>query len=104
MDMGGCGSSEPFALRVLGDSMTPEFEDGVIIVIDPAGFVESGSYVIAIHEKEYIFRQLVIEDGRYYLKPLNAGYETIEIPGIDAVKGVIVQKAGTRRHHRKHYV
>jgi SOS-response transcriptional repressor LexA len=104
MDIGGCGSSEPFALRVLGDSMTPEFEDGCVIVIDPSGMIESGSYVLAVHDEEYIFRQLIIDEPRYYLKPLNEGYEVLEIPGIDAVKGVIVQKAGTRRRHRKHYV
>lgn len=104
MDMGGCASSEPFALRVLGDSMVPEFEDGCIIIIDPAGSVENGSYVLAVHNEEYIFRQLIIADDGYYLKPLNNGYETLEISGIDAIKGVIVQKAGTRRRHRKHYV
>lgn len=104
MDIGGCGSSEPFALRVLGDSMVPEFEDGCIIVIDPAGFVEHGSYVLAVHNEEYIFRQLTIDEGRYYLKALNEGYETLEIEGVDDIKGVIVQKAGTRRHQRKHYV
>jgi SOS-response transcriptional repressor LexA len=104
MDMGGCSAAEPFALRVLGDSMMPEFEDGVIIVIDPAGVVESGCYVIALHNDEYIFRQLIIEAGQYLLKPLNPGYETLEIPGLGAVKGVIVQKAGTRRHQRKHYI
>jgi SOS-response transcriptional repressor LexA len=104
MDMGGCGSSEPVALRVLGDSMMPEFEDGAIIVIDPAGVLESGCYVIALHNDEYIFRQLIIEAGQHLLKPLNPGYETLQIPGLEAVKGVIVQKAGTRRHHRKHYI
>ena len=104
MDIGGCGSSEPFALRVMGDSMTPEFEDGSIIVIDPSGVVDSGSYVLAVYDDEYIFRQLIIKDSRYYLRPLNRGYETVEIPGIEAVKGVIVQKAGTRRQHRRHYV
>ena len=103
MDIGGCGSSEPFALRVLGDSMIPEFEDGCVIVIDPSGVIENGAYVLAIHENEYIFRQLIIDNRRYYLKPLNQGYETLEIPGLDAIHGVIVQKAGTRRHHRKHY-
>lgn len=104
MDMGGCAASEPFALRVLGDSMVPEFDDGCIIVIDPAGVIENGCYVLAVHENEYIFRQLIIDNGSYYLKPLNDGYETLGIPNIDAVKGIIVQKAGTRRHHRKHYV
>jgi DNA polymerase V len=103
-DMGGCASSEPFALQVLGDSMEPEFEDGIIIVIDPTGVIESGRYVLARDEGEYIFRQLIIEDGRYFLKPVNEAYETREVGGLDVVKGVIVQKAGTRRHQRKHYI
>jgi len=30
-DGSSCGG-EPFALRVIGDSMAPEFEDGCIIV------------------------------------------------------------------------
>jgi DNA polymerase V len=104
MDMGGCSGSELFALRVLGDSMTPEFEDGAIIIIDPAGVVESGRYVLAVHDGEYIFRQLIIEDDRYFLKPLNEGYDTLKISGLNDIKGVIIQKAGTRRRHRKHYV
>jgi phage repressor protein C with HTH and peptisase S24 domain len=44
---GGCAASEPFALRVLGDSMLPEFAEGVIIIIDPAGTIRDGCYVMA---------------------------------------------------------
>ncbi len=104
MDIGGCAGSEPFALRVLGDSMEPEFQDGCIIVIEADGVVKNGSYVLAVVDEEYIFRQLVIENGRYFLKPLNNAYETVEIPGLEAVKGVVVQKAGRRRRDRKHYL
>lgn len=100
-----CSGRDPFALQVLGDSMEPEFENGCIIVIDPDGVVDNGSYVFAVHNDEYIFRQLEItEDGRYYLKALNESYETLEIPGLESVHGVIVQKAGKRRSERKHYV
>ncbi len=34
---GHCGASEPFALRVMGDDMAPEFRDGHIIIVDPGG-------------------------------------------------------------------
>lgn len=103
-DSAGCAASEPFALRVLGDSMAPEFKDSSIIIIDPAGVISSGCYVLAkLDDGEYIFRQLIIEQERYFLKPLNDGYETIEIASQDAIAGVIVQKAGTRRADRKHY-
>jgi len=43
MGAGGCSESEPYALRVLGDSMLPEFKEGVVIVIDPAGAIRDGS-------------------------------------------------------------
>ena len=103
LDSSGCASSEPFALRVLGDSMEPEFKDGCIIVIDPAGVVESGKFVIADVDGEYIFRQFLQEDEKYYLKPLNEGYPSIQVDGPGVVRGVITQKAGTRRKHHKHY-
>lgn len=99
----GCSESEPFALRVLGDSMLPEFEEGVIIIIDPAGKVEDGCYVMAMHNDEYIFRQLRMHDDKYFLQPLNDLYDTLEIPGIDAIAGVITQQAGRRRKDHKHY-
>ncbi len=104
IDAGNCGSSEPFALRVMGDSMEPEFADGCIIIIDSSAVVKTGAYVLAMHKEEYIFRQFVIEDGRYYLKPLNQGYEVIEVSGMDVVRGVIVQRAGARRSQHKHYL
>ncbi len=103
-DHGGCANSEPFALRVMGDSMEPEFKDGNIIIIDSAAAVESGCYVLAMLDGEYIFRQLIIEDDRYMLRALNESYEEKEISGINDIRGVIVQRAGTRLKHHKHYV
>ncbi len=102
--IGGCSEAEPFALQVLGDSMAPEFEHGCIIIVDPGGVVESGCYVVAEHGGEYIFRQLRIEEGRWELHALQEGHEVLEIPGPQAIKGVVVQKAGRRRRDRKHYV
>ena len=99
----GCAESEPYALRVLGDSMLPEFEEGTVIVIDPAGAIKDGSYVIAVHNDEYIFRQLRIQDQRYYLQPLNDLYDTVEISGPENIKGVVSQKAGRRRKEHKRY-
>ncbi|MCK5719107.1 MAG: S24 family peptidase [Thiomargarita sp.] len=103
--MDSCAESEPFALRVLGDSMIPEFKEGHIIIIEPNGIVKNGSYVFAVYDDEYIFRQLVIDDnGKYFLKSLNDKYPTLKIPGLEAVKGVITQRSGTRRKEHKHYV
>ena len=102
MSEGSCGN-EPFALQVLGDSMTPEFAEGQIIIIDPEGVITPGCYVLATVNEEYIFRQLIVEQERYYLKPLNDAYPTVAIDSLSHVHGVIVQRAGRRRHERKHY-
>lgn len=105
MDTGSCGGSEPFALQVLGDYMEPEFLHGNIIVVDPDGVIENGSFVVALHEDEYYFRQIVWDDQKQYLlKPLNEKYPSIPVPGLQVVKGVVVQKAGKYRRERKHYV
>ena len=102
MQENSCGG-EPFALRVIGDTMAPEFMDGAIIVIDPSGVVKDGSYVLARHNDEYIFRQLIFGEGVYYLKTLADGHEPIEIPDLMAVEGVIIQQGARRKADRKHY-
>ena len=104
-DMGGCSSTEPFALQVIDDSMEPEFKQGVIIVIDAQGHVQSGSYVIAEIETGYIFRRLHIEDDKYILRALKEGHEEIELSGLEQIRGVIAQQAAPtgKRKDRIHY-
>lgn len=105
IDTGGCASAEPFALRVLGDSMSPEFEEGHIIIVDPAGVIQNGCFVVAnLEEEGFILRQLLMQEDRLYLKPMRSSYETIEITSIEIIVGVVVQRAGPRRKHLKHYV
>ena len=84
--------------------MEPEFPDGCIVIIDTSAEVENNAYVFAKHNDEYIFRQLKINDSQYSLAALNASYDTLEIPGLEAVKGRIVQRAGARRSMHKHYL
>jgi SOS-response transcriptional repressor LexA len=102
--MSACAGSEPFALRVLGDSMVPEFTEGTIIIVEPTGVLERGCYVVAEHDDEYLFRQLVITQGHWFLKPLNDRYPTVELAGPQAIKGRVIQKAGKYRKDRVHYV
>lgn len=88
-----CSGAEPFALMVLGDSMEPEFVEGDIIVIEPAGLARDGSYVMAWLENEWIFRQLSGSAGDWKLRPLNPRYPAAGIPDLSAVKGVVIQKS-----------
>ena len=100
----GCASTEPFALRVLGDSMEPEFKDGCIIIIDPSGVVENGAFVVAEIDGGPVFRQLIVQGEERLLKPLNPGYDTEPLPRQCRIIGVVSQRAGTRRKEHKHYV
>jgi len=100
-----CESAEPFALMVLGDSMLPEFAEGEIIVVEPEGLARDSSYVVADHDGEPILRQLLRREGRWWLHPLNPRYPDAELAGLEAVRGVVIQKSrpGSRRS-RKTYV
>ncbi len=98
-----CADLEPFALRVLGDSMTPEFTEGHVIVVDPAMPATHGTYVVVDYEGETTFRQYWVKDGRKYLKPVNEAYPMVEITGSYRLRGVVTQRAGRRRSDRKRY-
>lgn len=99
----GCTSdvTEPFALQVLGDSMEPEFEDGAIIIVDQAAPCGDGAYAVVDYQDDTTFRQFVERDGRKFLQPLNADYETVEITESYSVRGVVIQKYHKRK--RTHY-
>jgi DNA polymerase V len=99
-----CSGGEAFALRVLGDSMAPEFNEGEIIVIEPEGLARDGSYVLAWHADEWIFRQLCGEPGAWRLHALNPAYPDTALDTLDAVRGVVIQKAvpGRRRLTRRY--
>lgn len=97
MDLDSCSASEPFALQVIDNSMEPEFKKGCIIVISPDGVPEHESYVIAMVENGYIFRQLLIENGQWFLCPLHEDYLHEKRPiAKEAIHGVIVSQAGAR--------
>ena len=116
-----CIEAEPFALRVVDDSMAPEFAPGCIIIVDPTGLATDGAFVLAEVDGEYIFRQLRRTDEGDRLVALNDGYPAIPLAAASAtarsgtagaaarrsppasVRGVVVQRAGKRRRHHKRY-
>ena len=102
--MGGCTNNEPYALRVLGDSMEPEFRHGEVIVIEPGLSREDGIYVVAQLKSEYVFRQLVLIDGTWHLKPLNEKYPTVRLSDSDSVKGRIISKSSGKGRQIKTYL
>lgn len=105
MEESACSGSEAFALRVLGTSMEPEFKEGEIIVIEPEGQLRDGSYVLAQHEGDWIFRQLCKTGAAWQLHALNPAFRDLALADLAAVRGVIIQKAlPGRRKASKRYV
>jgi DNA polymerase V len=103
-DLSNCSASEPFALRVIGDDMAPEFVDGNIIIVDPGGKLSSGCYVVARHLDEMIFRQLIIAQNSYSLRALDTSLDEIVLSkGVEDIVGVISQRSGKRRSEHKRY-
>lgn len=72
-EIGSCAELEPFALRVVGDSMAPEFLDGHVIVLDPGLPAVHGAYVVVEFGGETLFRQFWKEGEAAMLRPLKIG-------------------------------
>jgi len=103
MGGGGCSELEPYALRVMGDSMEPEFWDGCIIIIEPGGAARHDSFVVVDYQGDTVFRQLKIDNGQHSLVSLKPGYPVIELSGDYTIRGTVIQRAGRRRSQHKHY-
>lgn len=64
-----------FALRVSGDSMEPEFHEGMILIIEPELDPNPGDFVVAKNgNEETTFKKLVKDGADWYLEPLNPRY------------------------------
>ena len=64
-----------FALRVEGDSMEPDFQEGMIIIVEPELDPLPNDFVIVKNgSEESTFKQLVKDGSDWYLKPLNDRY------------------------------
>jgi DNA polymerase V len=99
-DGAGCSGGESFALRVIGHSMEPEFNDGEIIVVEPDGALRPGCFVLAQLDGEWLLRQLVQRgEGLWCLHALNPAWADLPLPDVAAVRGVVIQKSvpGRRR-------
>ena len=78
-------SPQAFAVKVEGDMMEApsgnSFPHGCTIVADTDQSARNGAYVLAkiTNENSLMFRQLVVDGSKRYLKPLNPRYPVIEL-------------------------
>ena len=105
LNLPDCAGGESFALMVLGHSMAPEFSEGEVIIIEPDGLARSGSYVLAWHEAQWTFRQLLQVGAGWVLHPLNPAFADAPLAELNAIRGVVIQKAlPGRRRASKRYI
>lgn len=104
----GCSSEgmEAFALRVIGDSMSPEFEDGHIIIVDPGVPLQDGVFAVIENNGEILFGQY-FEGGpdraTCRIEYLNPDMEPVFLAAGFRKKGVITQRNARRRKDTKYY-
>ncbi len=84
-----------YALRVTGDSMEPEFPEGMILIVEPELEPQAGDFVIVRLDGDVTFKQLVQDSGEWYLKPLNPRYPIRALP-VGATFCGVVREANRR--------
>jgi SOS-response transcriptional repressor LexA len=89
-------SAESFVLQVRGASMEPRFCEGELIFVDPDAVAAHGKYVVVRFEgsNEVAFKQLIVEEGKQYLRALNPDWphRIMEVDKGTSIYGVVVFK------------
>lgn len=82
-----------FGLKAEGESMWPQFVEGIILIVDPTIKAKHKDFVICyLHkEKETIFRQLIEENQYKILNPINHVFPPIRFTKNDRIIGVVSQ-------------
>lgn len=92
-------SEKSYVLRVCGISMEPKFRDGELIFVDPAVRPTHGKFVIVrlAQNQEPVFRQLITEGGKQYLRTINPNWpdHVTEAGGSVQFLGVVIFKGET---------
>ena len=87
-------SDAAFAVLVQTDAMSPTFNQGTILVVDPFFQAKNRDYVIVslVGNNNAIFRQLLIDGDAKYLKSINDHFRTLQMDNKEhLVIGTVVQ-------------
>jgi repressor LexA len=78
--------SANFALRVKGDSMFPEINDGDVVLVQSTNVAQNGDVVVAtVDDNEATVKRLRRAGGDVYLQPANPAYPIIRGKDINVV-------------------
>ena len=90
----GMNVDDGFGVRVTGISMEPEFSDGDTVIVNTTKEPQHNDFVIANVNEQPTLKQLVIEEGKYFLRALNPSW-TPHLSPIDRdtpIAGVVIAK------------
>jgi phage repressor protein C with HTH and peptisase S24 domain len=99
MSQSGCSSEglEPFALRVIGDSMSPVFEDGNIIIVDPGYPLINDTYAVLVNNEEVLFGHYLKDENGCRLEYMHPDHPPVMLADNFSVKGIVTQRNARRR-------
>lgn len=85
-------SDQSFAL-IIEEANLEGFIQNTIIIVDPTATYEHGDYVVMnkSDQKKASLKQLLIDDGQIYIRPLNKDFQTRMIDDSYNILGVVVQ-------------
>lgn len=72
------GGKEFFALKIKGDSMSPKYENGDVVLFEHCSSCDSGSdCAVMVNGDDVTFKRVEIVESGIMLKPMNSNYETM---------------------------
>lgn len=90
--------SSTLMVPVKGDSMADAgIHDGDLVVVERTKAAKAGDFVVAIVDEEFTLKELIVEKGKFALKPHNPAYPIIRPQGQLEIFGVV---AGLVRRYR----
>lgn len=72
------GDKKYFALKVKGDSMSPKFLDGDVVIVKKQADCDSGEFcIVAVNGDDATFKKVLKKENGIILQPLNSNYEPL---------------------------
>lgn len=99
----GKGGKEYFALRVSGNSMSPEYLDGDVLILRKADTCDSGKdCAVMVNGNDAVFKRVRLTDKGMMLMPINPEYDPVfyspeEVESLPVrIIGVVVEQRRKR--------
>ena len=79
----GMGKDGDFAIRICGDSMSPWYPDGTVVLVRPQKPLTGDKVVAVLADGEVVFKYFVDNDDEYTLAPENSHGAAITVKKSD---------------------